>query len=30
MGFEVLQDDGRSWHGTGANLLREGADPGDL
>lgn len=30
MGFEVLQDDGRSWHGAGAILLREGAGPGDM
>lgn len=27
MDFDVLQDDGRSRHGIGANLSRKGADP---
>lgn len=30
MDSDVLQGDGRNWHGTGASLSREGADPGDL
>lgn len=30
MDFEGLQDDGRHKRGTGANLLKKGADPGDL